>query len=75
MAAAVADLCAQPGGSLVIMGSGQLIRSLLPHGLVDELILMVPPVVLGSGQRLFGPDEQPRRLQLVDCTTSTTGCC
>ena len=71
--AGVAALREQPGGHLVIMGSGQLIRSLLPHGLVDELFLMIHPLVLGSGHRLFGPDDETHRLQLVDCTPTTTG--
>lgn len=71
--AEVAALREQPGGNLVIMGSGQLIRSLLPLGLVDELFLMIHPVVLGSGHRLFGPDDEPHRLSLVDCTPTAAG--
>jgi dihydrofolate reductase len=69
----VAALRGQPGGNLVIMGSGRLVRSLLPHGLVDELLLMIHPLVLGSGTRLFGPDEDSHRLRLVDCTPTSTG--
>lgn len=71
--AEVAALREQPGGNLVIMGSSQLTQSLLPHGLVDELFLMIHPVVLGSGRRLFGPDNEAHQLQLIDCTPSTTG--
>ena len=71
--AEVGELRDRPGGSLVIMGSGQLIRSLLPLGLIDEMLLMIHPVVLGSGRRLFGPSEQPQRLRLADCTTTETG--
>lgn len=71
--AQIAALREQPGGNLVIMGSGQLIRSLLPHGLIDELFLMIHPIVLGSGERLFGPDERAYRLRLVDCTPTPTG--
>jgi dihydrofolate reductase len=63
----------RPGGNLVIMGSGQLIRSLLPHGLVDELFLMIHPLVLGSGHRLFGHNVQAYPLRLVDCTPTATG--
>ena len=70
---AVDALRGQPGGNLVIMGSGQLIRSLLPHGLVDELFLMIHPVVLGSGQRLFGPADDRMPLTLVETTTTSTG--
>ena len=71
--AEVAALRERPGGNLVIMGSGQLIRSLLPHGLVDELFLMIHPLVLGSGHRLFGPDHDARQLHLIDCTPTATG--
>lgn len=71
--AAVASLREQPGGNLVIMGSGQLIRSLLPHGLVDELLLMIHPIVLGSGQRLFGPAADKVPLTLVDSAATSTG--
>ena len=71
--AAVADLKQDSTGDLVIMGSGQLIRSLLPHGLVDEYLLMIYPLVLGSGQRLFEPDDHVTELRLVDCTPTTKG--
>lgn len=70
---AVAALRQRPGGNLVIMGSGQLVRSLLPHGLVDELFLMIHPVLLGSGQRLFGDDESVHGLRLVEATTTESG--
>lgn len=56
--AEVAALREQPGGNLVIMGSGQLIQSLIPHGLVDELLLTIHPLVLGSGHRLFPPEGE-----------------
>jgi dihydrofolate reductase len=71
--AAVAALRHQPGGNLVVMGSGQLVRSLLPLGLVDELFLMIHPVLLGSGRRLFGPDDEAHRLRLVDSVPTATG--
>ena len=71
--AEVATLRERPGGNLVIMGSGQLIRSLLPRGLVDELFLMIHPVVLGSGRSLFGPAGDPVPLTLVDSAATTTG--
>jgi dihydrofolate reductase len=71
--AAVSALREQAGGNLVIMGSGQLIRSLLPHGLVDELFLMIHPLVLGSGQRLFGPTDEQMPLTLVDSAATATG--
>jgi len=71
--AEVAALREQQGGNLVVMGSGQLIRSLLPHGLIDELFLMIHPLVLGSGHRLFGPDNKAHGLRLIDCTPTSTG--
>ena len=71
--AAVADLKRNSTGDLVIMGSGQLIRSLLPHELIDEYLLMIHPLVLGSGHRLFDHDDHHVKLRLVASTTTTTG--
>ena len=71
--AEVASLRREHGGNLVIMGSGQLVRSLLPHGLVDEMLLMVHPLVLGSGRRLFDQDDHAHLLELVSCTSTATG--
>lgn len=71
--AEVAALREQPGGNLVVMGSGQLVRSLLPRGLVDELLLMIHPIVLGSGHALFGPDDVARRWRLLQATPTATG--
>lgn len=71
--AAVAELKQEPGGDLVIMGSGELIRSLLPHGLIDEYFLMIHPLVLGSGQRLFEHDDHVVRLRLSSSTVTRTG--
>ncbi len=55
--------------NLVVLGSGELIRS-IPE-LIDEYILLIHPLVLGSGQKLFGPTHQP--LDLIDTITTTTG--
>ena len=71
--AVIAGLRTQPGGNLVLMGSGQLIRSLLPHGLIDELFLMIHPIVLGSGQTLFGPEAVAHPLRLVDTSHTASG--
>ena len=71
--AAVAGLKEGSTGDLVVMGSGQLIRSLLPHGLIDQYLLMIYPLVLGSGQRLFESDDHVTRLRLVDSTATTKG--
>jgi dihydrofolate reductase len=69
---AVADIKESGTGDLVIMGSGQLIRSLLPHGLIDEYLLVIHPIVLDSGRCLFA-DHDPLGLRLVESTPTTTG--
>jgi dihydrofolate reductase len=71
--AEVARLRAAEGGPLVIMGSGALIRSLLPLGLVDELLLFVHPVVIGSGVRMFGDADDATRFALVEQSRSAGG--
>jgi dihydrofolate reductase len=72
-AAAVAALKGQPGHDLVVLGSGVLVQSLMRHNLVDEYVLSIHPLVLGSGRRLF-PDGSPyTALRLVDTKTTTTG--
>jgi dihydrofolate reductase len=73
VAAAIGELKAQPGGELQVHGSGALIRSLLAHDLVDEIQLIIVPVVLGQGARLF-PDAGPDiALDLVDSRTDSKG--
>ena len=71
-AEAVAALKLQEDKDLVILGSGELIRSLMPHGLIDEYRLLIHPLVLGSGRRLFTDDGTLATLRLVDTTTTTT---
>ncbi len=71
--AAIAALKQQPGGNLVIMGSGALIRSLLPHALIDEFLLMIHPLILGSGQRLFEHENHLTHLKLTSTTGTATG--
>ena len=58
-AEAVAELRAEPGGDLVVLGSGELTRSLMERGLVDEFVLLIHSLVLGRGRRLF-PEGAPR---------------
>jgi dihydrofolate reductase len=53
------------GGNIVVHGSAKLVQTLLEHDLVDELRLMVFPVVLGSGKRLFGNTSDKKPLRLV----------
>ena len=57
----------------MVSGSGALARSLLRHGLLDELQLFVHPLVLGEGKRLFEPDGERTGLELVDSKTFSTG--
>lgn len=66
VAAEVAKLKGQHDGDIVVHGSGQLVQTLMQEGLVDEYRLMVFPVVLGSGKRLFGEASDAKTLKLVD---------
>lgn len=70
---AVRELKAQPGPDIAVLGSGELVRSLRRHGLVDAYVLLVHPVVLGGGRRLFDPGDEPGELRLTDSVTTTTG--
>ncbi|EHR63747.1 dihydrofolate reductase family protein [Saccharomonospora cyanea] len=73
VAAAVADLKAKPGGELQVHGSGALIRWLLGNRLVDEITLLVCPLVLGQGTRLF-PDTGPDvALDVVESRSTSNG--
>ena len=69
----VADLKAQEDGNIVILGSGELIRALLPHGLIDAFVLTIHPLVLGSGVRLFPDDGTLAKFRLVESKPTTTG--
>ena len=69
----VAALKQQDGPELQVHGSGDLVQTLLRHGLVDEYRLWVFPLVIGSGKRLFADGTVPAALRLVDSQVSTTG--
>jgi dihydrofolate reductase len=69
----VAELKGRPGGTLLVLGSGELLRSLMRHDLVDEYVLQIAPLVLGTGQRLFGQGGPRFELDLVDEIRTTTG--
>jgi dihydrofolate reductase len=70
---AVATLKEQSDTDLVVLGSGELVRSLMRRGLVDRYVLLIHPVVLGSGRRLFPDKGVFAALRLVDNVTTTTG--
>ncbi|MDX6520173.1 MAG: hypothetical protein QOF08_778 [Gaiellales bacterium] len=72
VSAAVAALKDEPGQDLLIYGSGQLVDELTHHNLIDEYRLMVHPVVVASGKRLF-TDAGQITLQLADTVTTETG--
>jgi dihydrofolate reductase len=69
----VAKLKEQPGKNITVLGSGNLVQTLMKHDLVDEYFLAVYPIVLSSGKRLFPDDGQLRNLRLVDSKPTNTG--
>jgi dihydrofolate reductase len=69
----VSKLKQQPGGDIVIHGSAQLVQALLEDDLIDEYRLMVFPIVLGSGKRLFSDTGKAMKLKLVDSKTVGAG--
>ena len=56
----------------MVLGSGELVQSLRPRALIDEYVLMIHPLILGQGRRLF-PEGTPADLRLTDSVTTTTG--
>jgi dihydrofolate reductase len=73
VAAEVAKLKQQDGGPILVAGSRALVHTLMEHDLIDEYRLMVFPVVLGSGKRLFPESPDKTTLELVDTKTFDTG--
>jgi dihydrofolate reductase len=73
VAAAVADLKQQVGMNIAVLGSGTLVRTLIAENLVDEYRLMLHPILLGGGKRLFHDTGRTRRLNLVDSKATSTG--
>jgi dihydrofolate reductase len=69
----IGKLKQQSGKDIVILGSGTLVRSLLHDDLLDELQLIVHPIILGSGKRLFEDGGDQKALKLVDSKTFSTG--
>src|SRR5918995_5136299 len=73
VAEGITRLKQQPGKDIAILGSGTLVRSLLQDDLLDELRLIIHPIVLGSGKRLFEDGGDRKALELVDSKTFATG--
>ncbi len=69
----VSRLKQQPGKDILVFGSGALVNTLMQHGLIDEYRLMVFPVVMGSGKRLFEDDIETTVLRLVETKTFGSG--
>jgi dihydrofolate reductase len=70
---AVAALRRRPGPDVAVLGSGELVGALMRRDLVDRYVLMIHPLVLGSGRRLFPDGGPPAALRLLDSVTTTTG--
>lgn len=70
---AVAELKKQPGRDIAVIGSGDLVQSLARRALVDQYTLLIHPLVLGSGRRLFPDGAPPANLRLVDSVATDTG--
>jgi dihydrofolate reductase len=70
---AVAELKRQSDEVLTVLGSGELVQSLRRRDLIDEYMLLIHPLVLGSGRKLFPDGGPPAELRLVDTVTTTTG--
>jgi dihydrofolate reductase len=73
VAEAVAALKQEDGGDLLVIGSTELVQTLIEHALVDEFRVMIDPLVVGGGKRLFRDDGVLRPLRLVDSKVTTTG--
>jgi dihydrofolate reductase len=73
VAEVVTSLKEQSEQDIAIMGSGELIQSLMPHNLIDEYLLMIHPLILGTGRRLFPDGTSFAKLRLLDSVPTTTG--
>ena len=69
----VAQLKSQPGKDVVVLGSSELMQTLMRHGLVDVFVLLIHPLLLGRGRRLFADDARRTSLKLVKSVASGTG--
>jgi dihydrofolate reductase len=70
---AVAEIKAQPGSDILVMGSGVLVQSLMKVNHIDQYVLLIHPLVLGTGRRLFPENDGSANLQLKDVKSTPTG--
>jgi dihydrofolate reductase len=73
VAESVAQVKRDLSGDLPVMGSGDLLQTLMRLDLIDEYLLLIAPVVFGTGRRLFSEGSPPASLRLVDSATASTG--
>jgi dihydrofolate reductase len=73
VAKAIAKLKAESGKDLLVMGSGELVQTLMEHNLVDRFVLLIHPLVLGTGRKLFKNGSPYSTLELVDSKTTPNG--
>jgi dihydrofolate reductase len=73
VAAEITKIKQEPGKGITVLGSGDLIQTLMKHDLIDQYVLVVYPIVLGSGKRLFKDGAPKTPLKLVDSKPTTTG--
>ncbi|MDL5502286.1 MAG: dihydrofolate reductase family protein, partial [Candidatus Methanoperedens sp.] len=69
----IADLKRQPGNDIRVIGSGELVQTLMKHDLIDQYDLMIHPLVLGNGKRLFRDGGSKQTLKLLDFKTNSKG--
>jgi dihydrofolate reductase len=69
----ISKLKQQPGKNIAVLGSGDLVQTLIEHDVIDEYFLTVYPLVLGKGKRLFRDVDQTKTLRLLDSKTTSTG--
>jgi dihydrofolate reductase len=70
---ALAELKAQPGKNFLVMGSGELVQTLMTHNLIDEYVLLIHPLVIGTGRRLFKDGSPYSALRVVDTKNTPNG--
>jgi dihydrofolate reductase len=73
MPKAVSALKAEQGGDIVVMGSGELIQTLMKHNLIDRYVFLIHPLVLGTGQRLFADDSTFATYHLISAKSTPSG--